>query len=213
MQNIIIKSILISTLLMVSTVSKAGVIKFDDWFDSSGSATAGLTQSTFNSSLFFAVAKDIDFSVGDTYEITEGWRIATFSDYVSLWQGAGSPITDYNHFHRNGWSNYTSSTGSENHFYFAFQDMFDDNLTNKVAHAGNGPQHTATGNWAMPGGNNETWGTLLATTSAQNFAGIVVIQEGTQAWGTSVNVPEPSSLAIFALGIFCLVSRRFKKQF
>lgn len=46
------------------------------------------------------------------------------------------------------------------------------------------------------------------STSTQNFTGFVMIKDDTQ----STDVPEPSTLAIFTLGMIGLVSRRFKKQ-
>ena len=60
-------------------------------------------------------------------------------------------------------------------------------------------------NFSISGCNEVTGGTTLVTNN-----GVVFIAY--ERTGNSQEVPEPSTLAIFALGIMGLAARRFKKQ-
>jgi hypothetical protein len=187
-------------------VANAGVIALDDWFDTAGTATGGITQSQFNNGLYFAVAQDIDFSTTDTYEITDGWHIASYAEYTNLHNSYQGSINGYVHSNRNGWTQYTSASGSEEHKLFAFADMFDETLVDAGIHSGLIAFHGSVDSHIYAYGEN------LASIDKNTFAGLVVISDGSTAWGADVEVPEPSTLAIFALGMVGLASRRFKKQ-
>ena len=198
----VVKIISIALLIGASTLANAGLITIDDWHDSSG-PVEGLRQASFDSSIYFAVAKDINFSVNDTYEMYNGYHIATASEYTTLFENYvsanGMPPNTYVYYGQEGWGGYFNTSGARN-YYFAFADMFDVNETPKAAHAGAYEQSAA------HEASNIQFGSGLKT-ELSLFAGLVLIKDD-----IIDPVPEPSTLAIFALGMIGLVSRRFKKQ-
>ncbi|NQZ22997.1 MAG: hypothetical protein HRT53_13190 [Colwellia sp.] len=137
----LLKTIIVSTIFITSIAAQAGVIVLEDWFDSAGSNSGGLTQSQFSNTVYFAVAQDVDFSTTDTYEVAEGWHIATFAEYTSLHSAYTGTFSGWNMFNNDGWNGYTTASGTQGHYYFALADMFDDSLTNRAAHAGNSAGH------------------------------------------------------------------------
>ena len=202
MIKILLKTIIVCNIFITSLAAQAGVIAIEDWFDPGGSNSGGLTQSQFSDSLFFAVAQDVDFSSVDTYEVTDGWHIASYVEYSSLHQAYTGSFQGNNMNNQDGWNGYTNTSGITN-YYFAFSDMWNSANSNMVVHAGD------------PAGivspYSSYYGDALAS-SPGYFAGIMVIQDTSQVWGTTSQVPEPSTLAIFALGLMGLASRRFNKQ-
>jgi hypothetical protein len=201
MIKILLKTIIVCNIFITSIAAQAGVIAIEDWFDAGGSNSGGLTQSQFSDSVFFAMAQDVDFSSGDTYEITDGWHIASFAEYSSLHQAYNGSFQGHFMYNQDGWNGYINASGHESQ-YFAFSDMWNSATPNQAAHAGNSASYD--------GENFHTYGDWLV--GSQWFAGIIVIQDTAQVWGTTSEVPEPSTLAIFALGLMGLASRRFKKQ-
>ena len=202
MINILLKTIIVCNIFITSIAAQAGVIAIEDWFDAGGSNSGGLTQSQFSDSLFFAVAQDVDFSSVDTYEVTEGWHIASHAEYSSLHEAYTGTFNGYNMYNQDGWSGYTNTSGHTN-YYFALSDMWSVTGDVQTAHAGSSASYI--------GGGFHIWAEDFVLLPNM-FAGLVLIQDTAQAWGTTSEVPEPSTLAIFALGLMALASRRFKKQ-
>jgi len=188
----------------LASTANAALIPIEDWHDTNG-PVGGLLQATFDSSIYFAQAKDIDFSINDTYEMLDGYHLATAAEYKTLWDNNieinGHPVSAHLHLNRGGWSGYTSNSGAIN-FYFAFADMFNPTLMNKAVHAGNFEFHAAFAE-------ESNYASALES-SPRLFAGLILIKD--EANTTSTSVPEPSTLAIFTLGILGVASRRFKKN-
>jgi hypothetical protein len=206
MIKILLKTIIVCNIFITSIAAQAGVIAIEDWFDAGGSNSGGLTQSQFSDSLFFAVAQDVDYSPGDTYEVTEGWHIASYDEYSFLHNIYNDSFQGYNMANQDGWTGYKNTSGHTN-YYFALSDMWSNAHTNKAVHAGTPANHNNLNDYRRDGD-------FLHGYRKTYLAGIVVIKDndGAQAWGTTSQVPEPSTLAIFALGLMGLASRRFKKQ-
>jgi len=194
-----LKAAIVGLVLSVNGFANAGLITVNEWHDTSGSV-GGLLQSTFDSSVYFAQSKDINFSINNTYEVLNGYHIATANEYRTLWDNNvaanGTPTNVYLHYNRGGWNGYNNN-GVQN-YYFVFADMFDVNLTNAAVHAGNYEYHAS---------RTDIWNYAPSLMSQPDrFAGLVLIKN------TSQSVPEPTTLVIFALGMIGLASRRFKKQ-
>jgi len=187
------------------TAAQAGVIELEDWFDQAGSNSGGITQSQFSDELYFAVAQNVHFSTTDTYEVTEGWHIASYNEYINLMSAYTGSYTGNVMLDQDGWQGYTTASGSPNTHMFALADMFDTQLSNKAVHSGF--QADEQSKHYM-----EIWGGRLGSGYQDRFAGLVVIQDTGAQWGKAQAVPAPSTLAIFALGMMGLASRRFKKK-
>ncbi len=198
------RSVFVGLVLTFSGFASAGVIALEDWFDAAGTHTGGLTQSQFSDDLYFAVAQDVNFSLTDTYEVSQGWHIASFAEYTALRNAYTGPYTGFNHYNMNGWAGYTTASGTPQSYYFALSDMFTPDNPPMAIHAGHLSRYTYTTR-------DDRLGSDL-TTNGEYFAGLIVIKDGSRDWGEASEVPEPSTLAIFALGMIGLASRRFKKQ-
>jgi hypothetical protein len=205
MIKILLKTIIVCNIFITSIAAQAGVIAIEDWFDAGGSNSGGLTQSQFSDSLFFAVAQNVDFSSVDTYEVTEGWHIASYAEYSSLQSAYTGGYGGYKMLNQDGWRGYKSTSGHTN-YYFALSDMWSNDRHLRAVHAGKTAHYSVEHGYQMDG--------VLLKKDDHHFAGIVVIKDkdNAQAWGSTSQVPEPSALAIFALGLMGLASRRFKKQ-
>jgi len=189
----------------LASTANAALIPIEDWHDTNG-PVGGLLQATFDSSIYFAQAKDIDFSINDTYEMLDGYHLATAAEYKTLWDNNvaanGTPTTVLLHYGRGGWDGYINNSGARG-VYFAFADMFDPNLPNAAGHVGS----------------SEVMGTYTSIISAvaaslevrpDLFAGLVLIKD--EANTTSTSVPEPSTLAVLALGVLGFAARQLKKK-
>jgi len=199
------KAFLLLAAVAVSSYANAGIIKIADWHDANGNDTSGLRQSAFDSSVFFAVAKDINITESDTYEVADGWHIASFSEYVLRYAAAINPENSDVHFNILGWQYYTSKSGAGNQALFAFSDNFDDSQTNRACHAAK--KESA----CTKASKTEEWADFLNGDYKHYFAGLVVIKDGSKEW-MAVSVPEPSTFILFVLGIMGLAMCRFKKQ-
>jgi hypothetical protein len=187
---------LVSLVLSVSclvNVANAGLISVDDWHlttDNNGGLRQ-LAQSQF-SDIYLAVSKDTTFNSIDTYEIMAGYRQMTTAEAVTrfLGNGAFGTLPIFSYYNQAGWSGYTWE--GKNRYQFIYSDTV---TTGHYKHAGNYESHNNTGSFNI---------------NTTNFAGFVLIKDDSLLNPT--DVPEPSTLAIFALGLMGLASRRFKKQ-
>ena len=187
----VIKAALVALVLSLSGVANAGIIAVDDWWlqtDGNG----GLRQNTTVSDIYFAVSKQTTFSAFDTYEAIDGYRFLTTQEAFNLWgfQRVNNPynLAYYTYHGQGGWSGYYWEGKQRTHWAFA-----DSTSTRAMMHSGNYETYVY--------GNS-------FNTYTSSFAGFVMIKDDLQA----NSVPEPSTLAIFALGIMGLASRRFKKK-
>ncbi|WP_299661954.1 PEP-CTERM sorting domain-containing protein [uncultured Psychromonas sp.] len=70
-----------------------------------------------------------------------------------------------------------------------------------------GPLVLGNGSWGLFTGT----GCCVDTMSEAGLFDITGISSVPDGTGPGANIPEPSTMAIFALGLFCLISRKFKK--
>lgn len=94
-----------------------------------------------------------------------------------------------------------------------------------VSNGGNGANLTAAGSAAFPGLTNadltggprhnrfDNVGGLTVLATDDSGVAVIIGTSGGSILNPGISVPEPSTLAIFALGIMGLASRRFKKLF
>ncbi len=196
--TVVFAGLLISTSCLVN-VANAGLITVNEWHDTSD-GYGGLKQSNFSDDIFYAVSLTGIFNNTDTYEMINGYRLATESEYTTAWAARdfvnGDFLTDttvWPYYNQGGWSGYTWNG------IIRYEFLFSDSLTTGLStHAGTSEGYTAA--WATKYKQSYTPNDPLIS----NWAGFVLIK--------TQEVPEPSTLAIFALGIIGLASRRFKKQ-
>ncbi len=194
-----IKATIFGLVLSLSGFASAGLIQYSDWHDNSGDG--GLRQAYFHDAVYFAVAKDIDYSNLDTYVAPNGFRIATQNDYFTLWNSPANKTNcptecNFLYFDQGDWNGYAhNGTTDGSLFAFADKQVNGDAL---AANAGNYETHAAQKSV------NAYYGSHLLL-NPHIFGGMILIKE-------TKTVPEPSTLAIFALGMIGLASRRFKKQ-
>jgi len=164
--------------------ANATLIELDDWWLQTD-AHGGLRQSTYNEDVYFAVAKT-NFSLTDTFEMINGYHWASTAEADAIFGNNSNWSGNHVYYNQGGWSAYQWE--GVNRVMFMLSDSLS---TNKYKHAGNYDEFRLN--------------TYANIDSYSLKAGFMLIKD-------DVNVPEPSTLAIFALGIIGLASRRFKKQ-
>jgi hypothetical protein len=176
---------LLSLIMSISSFANATLISLDDWHLTTD-GFAGLKQSSYNENVYFAVSKSNTISLTDTYEMIEGFHWASTSEAASLFGDFYSSTPSRMYYNQAGWNGYVFEG------VFRFQFIFSDSaVTGHYKHA------------AYSDGSASVDGSSYLATDFRR-AGLVLIK--------NTDVPEPSTLAIFALGVIGLASRRFKKQ-
>ncbi|WP_291623653.1 PEP-CTERM sorting domain-containing protein [Colwellia sp.] len=181
-------------------------------------ANAGLiTGTTTNTSIDTITGfewLDFSFTVGMSYNsvlsssfvVSEGYEIATFDQVKDLWLSAGR-FTDVNA----GANSILTNMGCMSYLVFGTTcDQVGEEWTGAYYKS-----NTASVNFMLVDTRDGVNGLFL-----ESWAGSVgkadVFRSDIAAYlvrtTTQQEIPEPSTLAIFALGIFGLASRRFKKQ-
>ena len=196
MKNNYLISALIILILFTSSltnVAHAGLIKVEDWHLTTDS-NAGLRQSTHagQEDLYFAVSQSNIWDFSSTYEAIKGYKFASTLDVQSLVSATCGSDSSYKYYGQGGWNGYNW----EGKFRNAFAAS-DTQQTGLYGHAGNFQC---------------TYNSASFSQGQSGFAGFLMLVDHDYVEpdnGTSI--PEPSTLAIFALGMMGLVSRRFKR--
>jgi len=190
-----LKAIFAGVILSVSCLANAGIITYSgDLTDGSLQTSGGLEYLDYQ--LFDTWDVDhlwtFDVNAGDNVTITAR-RLTDFDTVMLIWEGTEtdtSAITSW-------------GTDTLNMTLIGYaDDELSPNIPSVIGCCGD-PQYNG-----------------VAATTATWTVGVFALggQQGVehfynvQATGSSVSVPEPSTLAIFALGMIGLASRRFKKQ-
>jgi len=161
------------------------LIALDDWWLQSDEH-GGLRQSTYNENVYFAVAKS-NFSLTDTFEMIDGFHWASTSEAEAIFGNNANTSGIFTYYNQGGWSGY--SFEGKTRVMFMLSDSI---VTNKYKHAGNYDEYKLN--------------TYADINSYAYKAGFVLIKDKVES------IPEPSTLAIFALGVLGLAFRRNKKQ-
>ena len=152
MSSKLLQSLLVLVLSIgIIPISNAAFISVDDWHLTTDSF-GGLKQSTASSDIYFAVSKNTSWDSSDEYEMLDGYRWATSTEFFEL---IPTYINTYNYYDQGGWNGYTWEGKSR--YYFQFADTY-------ATHAGiwEGYQHDYSHG---------------ATSYSSGFAGFVLIKD------------------------------------
>jgi len=135
----------------LTPISNAAFISVDDWHLTTDSF-GGLKQSATSSDIYFAVSKNTSWNSLDEYEMLDGYRWATSTEFFAL---IPTHTSTYSYYDQGGWNGYTWE--GQSRYYFQFADLF-------ATHAGiwEGYQHDYSGG---------------ATSYNNYFAGFVLIKD------------------------------------
>jgi hypothetical protein len=193
-----VRRLLLSCMLLMTTNSYAGIISYEDWhYD--GDTLGGLRQAVIAPNVYFALSTSSTLSITDEYVMSPGYHIATRGEYEGLLGSllgttGGADLHPY--YGRGGFSGYPSFLGNPTSTRFRF--LFADFATvGGYVHAGSYETNVQTSTGVGLYGSN--------------VAGFVLVLDPNYV-DPNTQVPEPSTLAIFALGMIGLASRRFKKH-
>ena len=183
-----LKVALASLMLSISTSSYAGLISVSDWHLTTDNL-GGLRQSTHIDEMYFALTQSFTYNPQDDFEMIAGYHWASEAEVINLYDNATyNNVYEYKYYKQGGWSGYIKN-GNGSSFALITSDT---NITNNYLHVGNGDHISLHNN----------------PTAYNRIAGWVLIKEPV---AVSVSVPEPSTLAIFALGLIALTSRKLSK--
>ena len=200
-----VRRLLLGCMLLMATNSYAGIISYEDWhYD--GDTLGGLREAVIAPNVYFALSISSTISTTDIYEMSPGYHIASRAEYEGLLgaflgvTGGGCTLNGVSCVHpyyaKGGFAGYPSFLGDPTSTRFKF--LFSDFATvGGYMHAGSYETNIQ----------NQTGIGLYSS----NVAGFVLVRDPNFE-DPNTDVPEPSTLAIFALGMIGLASRRFKKQ-
>jgi hypothetical protein len=188
------------TVSLMSNIANAGLITTDEWHNTND-AFGGLKMSLYSDDVFLAVSKSGVFHKNDDYQMLDGYRLMASSEYqdiITSYVSANGfpPGITWPYYNQGGWSGYDFE--SVRRYYFTYSDT---NVNGIVHHVGQGDTNAV---W----GTNAQFLTTNVATDVSLWAGFVLIKDDSNA----AIVPEPTTLAIFALGMIGLASRRFNKK-
>jgi hypothetical protein len=181
----LLKAAFVGLILAVSSFANAGIIALDDWWLQTDSL-GGLRQSSYESTMYFAVSKNTQWDKTATYEIMNGFHWATSTEAIALLSTTNTGPT-YTYFGQGGWNGYEWE--GDIRYFFRFSDSVSNNA------------YKNSGTYDSYGVNYDG--------DTRFHAGLVLIKDSPT---NSTSVPEPSTLAIIALGMIGFASRQFKKK-
>jgi len=184
-----------TSLLLAVSSANASLINITDWHETSD-GYGGLKVSSFADDLFLAVSKSGTYNKGDTYEMLSGYHWATFEEMnmrLSAYRAENhyKTIEDRNYHNLGGWDKYTFNGIERRDFIYSNTDL----NTRTIAVSLREYQ-----NASSPLSYNANYSDI-SLSSVSKWAGFVLIKE----------VPEPSTFAVFALGMLGLVTRKLRK--
>jgi hypothetical protein len=186
--------------LTMSSASSAGIIDAaDNTFDDT---TTGLQWMDFGVNNHHSY-NEVSNLLGTTYS---GWQLANQEQVIELWENIFAPLSYDTRTYATGqmYSKYNGYAGSYSHLKAIIGENSNSGMVGWFADS-TGSMSTAVSNMSS-GAYVYGRGTNYDTHKNRQNAN----------WSTmlvkAANVPEPSTLAIFALGMMGLASRRFKKK-
>jgi hypothetical protein len=203
-------------IMLYTTFANAGLIEAD--YKVFGDNLAVYDTTNNLTWLDFTVSRD--FSYAESESLVPGWRTATSNDVEALfdslfggvvYNGIGSALVHDGVFFDAGVA-FITLFGSSAHAaaHNGYSDglyLGEDNILRGagVYHTELNPVTIHGPNWYLNYGDASTTGAGFRTS-------IFLVKDGSFTIEPTQDVPEPSTLAIFALGMIGLASRRFKKQ-
>jgi hypothetical protein len=184
-------TVILGITLLVNVASASPILEAD-WHLTTDTL-GGLRQSTYDENVYFAVTQHDNYLFTDTFEIFDGFHWASTAEATAIFGTNGNSSGTYVYFQQGGWAGHVENIGSA---IKSYQFILSDSVaTNKYKNAQNYDEHRLNDNFVVN----------LISEKIINVGGLVLIKD-------RVDVPEPTTLAIFALGMIGLASRRFKKQ-
>ncbi len=192
-----LKASLVGLVLSMSSLANAGIITFTD----RASYEAYITNSVLDEML------DVSQSF-NTGGVRSGYSW-NMSDYGCVTGGCGDQLSQGMSYDDNYIWTYNNGSFSfeSNIFAFGF-DFGSYNGSTSVSLNGYQSQQTSTGGFFGIASTDSQGFNVIDYTKSTQYGLFDKVTYATQA---KTSVPEPSTLAIFALGIIGLASRRFKK--
>jgi hypothetical protein len=186
--------------LTMSSASSAGIIDAaDNTFDDT---TTGLQWMDFGVNNHHTY-NEVSNLLGTTYS---GWQLASQEQVIELWENIFAPLSTNTNTYATGhrYSQYQTGNGG----FTSLKTIIGKNTSNyslgwfadnqgSLSYA-----HSNMFDYAQVHGRNVNYNGYKTSTNTSYSTMLV----------RSANVPEPSTLAIFALGMMGLASRRFKKK-
>ncbi len=209
MNSNILKSLILGASLLISSVASAGLISIDFEFDARSLEFNGVTQDA--GEIFMSIVVDTDTpNLGTGFgDFDNAYAADVFFTSVNLGLNNTKVISDT--FLYFGTSVVGFSDTSNYEFSTIFTSYGSSNLTFGTAFDLSTilvPQ----GPIVKTGNELRTSRDIVFDNGDRITGGVTLSSLANTVSVNSVNVPEPSTLAIFALGMIGLASRRFKKQ-
>lgn len=198
----IFKKILPVIAIVASFSSHAAFLSVEDWHETSD-AFGGLKQSHYSQDVFYAVGQSNLLWFKDTYEIPDGFRVASYEEIKDIYKNSNYNPSEYIYYSQGGWNGYVWNGVKRN--LFLYSDSLDNNFSAHV------------GTLDSPG--NSSWLTAsLYENHVKNWAGFVLIKDESATGGLysfstgyykASDVPLPSGVLLFGLGgLFLLRKKR-----
>lgn len=185
--------------IVASFSSSAELVTVNQWHET-GDNFGGFKQSNFSQDVFFAVGDQDYFSRNNSYEIMNGYRIATFEEYVSILNEAEPGFSGSNtYYNQGGWSGYNFN--GQHRVLFTFLDS---QIGDEVIHAGNPDNYL---------------GSVVYSDNQLNssWAGFVLVKDSSSGGGVydfstsnfvSSDVPVPIMFSALGLGLIGFSKRK-----
>lgn len=221
MKFTLLKPTLVGLLLTLSTFSNASIISVDDYqlTDIAGSFTWGNTNWNLEAGDGY-VNNSSDLALVDSL-LSDGYEFSTGDDNpingIYNWTTAGYHALTFTFDTETTFSEFDLLISRNNSLATPFfAEIFSNGIWSSLADSTTG----ALGATLRPGNNSDITQTLnldlgLASGTAFRFGfdgGDQVALHEVTFTGVSEEIPEPTTLAIFALGVIGLASRRIKKE-
>lgn len=216
-----LRAALAGLVLFVSGFANAGLIVYTDRADWLSAVGVPTFEENFNS-----IQTDVNLDNSNTTLNTlnysdSGYRFVTF-DAITGENGSGTGIDNTSFLNLNGYNNNSSLTITLPEYAMAFGwDTFNydfgdeislitiDGVTFDAMSSGNNPY---IGFFGVIATGNTIFNSVTVSASITLDNSIGTFNAFDNLAYKAAEVPEPSTLAIFALGLMGLASRRFKKQ-
>ena len=190
-----------SAIAFASMGANAELIAVDDWHLTSDEYS-GLKMSNFSDEIFYAASLTGLFNTANTYEMLDGYRWASESDYAIAYDSRDmvngdflSDNTAHNYYNQGGWNSYTFNGIAR--YILTFNDTA---LTGRSTHVGG--YEGSISAWALP--------YTESNATISEWAGFVLVKDDSLQSNQLKSVPLPATSILLGLGLVAFGARRKK---